>query len=105
MARSRIVKPAAPQRPAKSSHTPARSVAAPKGAAAAPRARTAPELEGEVFYPSPEVVAQARVKDWAEVARRASEDLEGFWGAEAEELEWYRKWDRVLDDSQKPFFK
>jgi len=63
------------------------------------------ELEGEVFYPSPEIVQQARVKDWEAVARRASEDLEAFWGAEAEELEWYRKWDKVLDASEKPFFK
>src|SRR5512135_2740718 len=63
------------------------------------------QLEGEVFSPSPEVVAQARVKDWDAVARRATEDLEGFWAAEAEELEWYRKWDKVLDASSKPFFK
>ncbi|HSB19870.1 MAG TPA: acetate--CoA ligase [Anaeromyxobacteraceae bacterium] len=64
-----------------------------------------PALEGEVFYPSPEVVAQARVKDWDALARRAHDDLLGFWAAEAEELEWYRKWNKVLDDSDKPFFK
>src|SRR5512136_2500018 len=64
-----------------------------------------PQLEGEVFYPSAEVKAQSRVKDWDVLARRASEDLEGFWAAEAEELEWYRKWDKVLDASEKPFFK
>jgi acetyl-CoA synthetase len=64
-----------------------------------------PILEGEVFYPSAEVVANARVKDWDALARRAKEDLEGFWAAEAQELEWYRKWDKVLDDSNKPFFK
>ena len=63
------------------------------------------KLDGEVFFPSPEVVAQARVKDWDALARKASEDLEGFWGAEAAELEWYRKWDTVLDASQKPFYK
>ena len=64
-----------------------------------------PQLEGEVFYPAPDVVSQARIKDWEAVARKASEDLEGFWAAEAEELEWYRKWDKVLDASEKPFFK
>ncbi len=64
-----------------------------------------PEMEGEVFFPTPEVVSQSRVKDWSEVARKADADLEGFWAAEAEELEWYRKWDEVLDDSKKPFFK
>ena len=64
-----------------------------------------PTLEGEVFYPSSEVIAQARVKDWDALAAKASQDLEGFWKGEAEELEWYRKWDKVLDDSNKPFFK
>ncbi len=64
-----------------------------------------PTLEGEVFYPSAEVVANARVKDWDTLARRAKEDPDAFWGAEAEELEWYKRWDKVLDDSNKPFFK
>jgi len=64
-----------------------------------------PALEGEVFYPSPEVLAQARVKDWDALARKAHDDLLGFWSAEAEELEWYRKWNKVLDDSEKPFYK
>src|SRR5512141_2091139 len=63
------------------------------------------QLEGEVFYPTRELTAQARVKDWEALARRASEDLEGFWAAEAEELERYRKWDQVLDDSNKPFYR
>ena len=63
-----------------------------------------PQLEGEVFFPTAEVTAQARIKDWGEVAKRATDDLEGFWAKEAEELEWYRKWDKVLDDSKKPFF-
>ncbi|HLF24744.1 MAG TPA: acetate--CoA ligase [Anaerolineae bacterium] len=62
-------------------------------------------LEGEVFYPSAEVVRQARLKDWEALAQFAAEDLEGFWAREAEELEWYRKWDKVLDDSDQPFFK
>ncbi len=64
-----------------------------------------PQLEGEVFFPSAEVSAQARVKDWSEVAARAGDDLEGFWAREAEELEWYRKWDTVLDRSNAPFFR
>jgi acetyl-CoA synthetase len=62
-------------------------------------------LEGEVFEPSAEVIANARVKDWDALARKAKEDLEGFWAAEAEELEWYKPWTKVLDDSSKPFFK
>ena len=63
------------------------------------------ELEGEVYYPSAEVIAQARVKDWEALAEKASKDMEGFWAGEASELEWFKKWDKVLDDSNKPFFK
>jgi acetyl-CoA synthetase len=63
------------------------------------------DMEGEVFYPSKEVVTQARLKDWNALADKAAKDLEGFWAAEAEELEWFQKWDKVLDDSKKPFYK
>ncbi|MBE0684008.1 MAG: acetate--CoA ligase [Anaerolineales bacterium] len=63
------------------------------------------EMEGEVFYPSEQVVAQARMKDWDALAEKAGKDLQGFWADEASELEWFKKWDKVLDDSNKPFFK
>ncbi|MBI5354113.1 MAG: acetate--CoA ligase [Chloroflexi bacterium] len=63
------------------------------------------EMEGEVYYPSEQVIAQARLKDWDALAEKANKDLEGFWADEANELEWYKKWDKVLDDSNKPFFK
>lgn len=63
------------------------------------------EMEGEVYYPSEQVVAQARLKDWDALAEKADKDLEGFWAAEASELEWYKKWDKVLDDSKAPFYK
>jgi acetyl-CoA synthetase len=62
-------------------------------------------LVGEVFYPSDTVIADARLKDWDAMAEKARRDPQGFWAAEAEELEWFQKWDKVLDDSKKPFFK
>ena len=58
-----------------------------------------PKMEGEVYYPSKEVIAQANIKDWDKLAEFARKDLQGFWAKEAEELEWYQKWDKVLDDS------
>jgi len=66
---------------------------------------TQPKLEGEVYFPSQSVIAQAHIKDWESLAAKASKDLAGFWGERAEELEWHQKWDKVLDDSKKPFFK
>jgi propionyl-CoA synthetase len=32
-------------------------------------------------------------------------DPAGFWGPIAEECHWYKKWDTVLDDSNKPFYR
>lgn len=63
------------------------------------------KLSGEVYYPSPEIVAQANVRDLEAVYRRAGGDLEGFWAERAAELEWYRPWDKVLDESKAPFYQ
>jgi acetyl-CoA synthetase len=62
-------------------------------------------MEGEVFWPSQEVIRQANVPDWDAVAKQAIKDLPGFWEDQARNLEWYRPWSTVLDESQKPFFK
>ncbi len=62
-------------------------------------------LSGEVFYPSEEVINKAHIKDWNELNKKAHEDYEGFWSEMAEELHWFKKWDKVLDDSEKPFYK
>jgi propionyl-CoA synthetase len=32
-------------------------------------------------------------------------DPEAFWGQAAEDVHWYKKWDKVLDDSNKPFYR
>ncbi|HMD81663.1 MAG TPA: AMP-binding protein, partial [Anaerolineales bacterium] len=63
------------------------------------------KMHGEVYYPPKHVVEQARLKDWDKLAKSARRDLKGFWESEAKELEWFSKWKKVLDDSNKPFFK
>jgi acetyl-CoA synthetase len=62
-------------------------------------------LSGEVYYPSPEVLEHAHIKKYGEVYQRATQDLEAFWAERAEELEWFQKWDRIFDGSNKPFYK
>jgi propionyl-CoA synthetase len=39
------------------------------------------------------------------VYRRSISDPNGFWGEIAEDIHWDKKWDRVLDDSRKPFYR
>ena len=36
---------------------------------------------------------------------RSISDPSGFWADAAEEIHWYKKWDKVLDDSNKPFYR
>jgi len=42
---------------------------------------------------------------YEEVYRRSIEDPAGFWAEQAEQLHWYEKWDKVLDDSNAPFYR
>ncbi len=63
--------------------------------------------EERIFRPLPEMVNEANLKvnEYNEAVRQASEDLEGYWEKAAEELEWFKKWNKVLDRSDAPFFK
>ncbi|MBI5166041.1 MAG: propionyl-CoA synthetase [Magnetospirillum sp.] len=36
---------------------------------------------------------------------RSLKDPEGFWAEAAKDLHWYKTWDKVLDDSRKPFYR
>jgi acetyl-CoA synthetase len=61
---------------------------------------------GEWYHPSESILKAAHVQDYDEVYERSMEDVEAFWAERAESLlEWYEKWDQVLDASQAPFYK
>jgi acetyl-CoA synthetase len=51
--------------------------------------------EGRVFDPPAAFRAQANVG--AELYDEAAKDRLAYWGRQAEQLDWFRKWDRVLD--------
>ncbi|MGH9763558.1 MAG: AMP-binding protein, partial [Blastocatellia bacterium] len=56
--------------------------------------------ESRVFSPSPEFSKQAHIKtigEYEEIYRRAEADPEKFWAEIAEQLHWFKKWDRVLE--------
>lgn len=40
-----------------------------------------------------------------EVYARSMKDPLGFWAAAAEDIHWEKRWDRVFDDSRKPFYR
>jgi acetyl-CoA synthetase len=62
-------------------------------------------VTNEWFHPDEDVVNNAHIKDYEALYNEAVADLEGFWATRAESLEWYKKWDQVLDDSNAPFYK
>ena len=37
--------------------------------------------------------------------QQSIKDPNAFWAAAAEDCHWYKKWDKVLDDSNKPFYR
>ena len=52
--------------------------------------------EDRTFPPSEEFRKQANIAD-PKVYEEAQKDPEGFWAKFAEELHWFRKWDKVLE--------
>ena len=42
---------------------------------------------------------------YEQVYERAMRDPEGFWAAAAEDIYWDKRWDKVFDDSRKPFYR
>jgi acetyl-CoA synthetase len=59
----------------------------------------------DIYPPSEEVKQNAIVKDYDSLYQESIADREGFWAKEAERLEWHKKWDKVLDSSNRPFYK
>ena len=56
--------------------------------------------EHRIFEPPAGFASKARINSRAEydrMYRESIEDPEAFWGKAAEELHWFKKWDRVLD--------
>ncbi|MBI3118242.1 MAG: AMP-binding protein, partial [Candidatus Hydrogenedentes bacterium] len=64
--------------------------------------------ETRSFPPPPEFQRRARVQSreqYEEMYRRSVEDPDGFWGDIAQEFHWFKRWDRVLNPDNAPFFK
>ena len=56
--------------------------------------------ENRVFPPSPEFSAQAHIQSLAQyeaLYKRSIEDPEGFWAEAAQELHWFKRWDKVIE--------
>jgi acetyl-CoA synthetase len=61
-------------------------------------------LDVETFDPPAAFREQALLNDPA-VYDEAARDPHAWWVAQAEQLDWFQKWTRVLDDDDPPFYK
>ena len=62
-------------------------------------------LQEERSFPPPaDFASNANMSD-PDIYAKAATDPEGFWAGLAEGLDWYQKWDQVLDWSDAPFAK
>lgn len=59
----------------------------------------------ELYHPSEDILRNAHVKNWEELAAWGARDLEGFWAHHASELEWFAPWEKVLDTTNAPFYQ
>jgi acetyl-CoA synthetase len=59
-----------------------------------------------IYRPSQDIVEAAHISDYEALRAEAAADPLAFWETQAKELlDWYAPWDKVLDDSNAPFFK
>ena len=58
----------------------------------------------ELFEPPREFVEKARYTDES-IYEEADRDPVAFWEEAARDLHWFKEWDQVLDDSDKPSYK
>ena len=43
--------------------------------------------------------------NYNEIYRMSIDEPEDFWANAAQQIHWYKKWDVILDESDKPFYK
>ncbi len=61
--------------------------------------------ENQIFNPLQQVIEGATVQEYDKLYQYSIENREAFWEEQAEMLGWYKKWDKVLDSSNPPFYK
>jgi acetyl-CoA synthetase len=59
----------------------------------------------EWYYPSDEIKKNAHIPDYDALYQEAMGDIEAFWAKQAQNLDWFKPWEKVLDRSNAPFFK
>src|ERR671922_1080985 len=61
-------------------------------------------LDKEIFEPPAAFREKALIADES-VYQEAARDPQAWWAKQAEALDWFERWEQVLDESDAPFFK
>jgi len=64
--------------------------------------------ENRKFYPHPDFAAQAHIGSdaaYRELYAKSIADPAAFWAEAAGDLDWFKPWDQVLDESEAPFYQ
>lgn len=61
--------------------------------------------ESMIYRPPKSITENALIPEYDQKYKESIQNLEKFWEEEALKLQWFKKWDKVLDDSNKPFYK
>ncbi len=63
------------------------------------------QKEPSFYYPDSDLAAAAQVQEYEALYKESIQDPQAFWAARANELVWFQPWEKVLDDSNPPFYK
>ena len=61
--------------------------------------------EKDIFLPPKEILKNCYVEDYDKLYAYSIKENEKFWDETAKQLSWFRHWDKVLDQSNPPFYK
>lgn len=59
----------------------------------------------DIYVPSKETAKNSYVDDYNKLYDYSIKENEKFWDETANQLDWFRRWDKVLDSSNPPFYK
>lgn len=57
------------------------------------------------FYPNKKTIKNSKIKNYEKFYDESIKNPFNFWEKHAKELHWFAKWQNVLDESDKPFYK
>lgn len=59
----------------------------------------------KLYKPSRKTRVTANVKDYEKTLKQAATNPLKFWAEAAKDIHWFKPWDKIIDDSKKPFYR